>query len=690
MAFYDKFPYTNFQEINLDKLIIKMLQLELEQKEFINNNVIKYADPIGWNITTQYEANTVVTDVNGNAYISSQPVPAGVNITNTDYWSKIGNFDALYKDIKDAITTTDEGAGTTATAARAVNDLVWLQDKLVIVTSPMIPGDSYVIGSNCEYTDIDDELKKVFTGMNTLTQYVDDSVQDAKDYVDDKIQALPEFPTPEVFGAKGDGITNDTAAFQALLQHCIQNDVKCYIPNKDYILDENILFDHSLIVSNGGNFPVKKLFTNGTHIADFQVSLDRRIMTMDDLKGVSYPNMGLQACCENPKAGTILIGISEDTNAALVECDYQFNIIRRVAGQFGHINDMCYNKARETIFIAPGGAGANASTLIEVDPLTLGILNTYDLNYPGYAKWHVAYDEDSNTMVSSNYAIQWYIDAETMDVYHVTNIDYKAERNVPVIMQNSFFNDGKLYTCSFIDGYLYNWCWTSYNYVQENVEHEQTMQGFSNGIEYEGIYSLNNRKYILAADGTNLYQLNIFDKSKVKDIINDDINMAGVALSDENVDDLIGTGSYACRNATIAAQLSGNVPFNAQRGFLLTVQQTAWRAVIQKAYILDGTGWYRTYDPDTNIWSSWHLIYPMTFSRSGQTINPQEYADYTFSWSPLDYIPNVQATILADTVLPRYALVSPIITTITSSGCNVRIFNGATGEVSPALRVMVY
>lgn len=178
MAFYDKFPYTNFQEINLDWIIKALNILEQEQKEFINNNVIKYADPIGWNITTQYEANTVVTDVNGNAYISSQPVPVGVNITNTDYWSKIGNFDVLWSTVKNGITTADEGAGTTATAARAVNDLVWVQDELLRVTAPMIAGDSYVIGSNAVNTSVSLELLRRIAAETILQTAIQTEVTD--------------------------------------------------------------------------------------------------------------------------------------------------------------------------------------------------------------------------------------------------------------------------------------------------------------------------------------------------------------------------------------------------------------------------------------------------------------------------------------------------------------------------------
>ena len=47
-------------------------------------NTFNYADPINWNITTQYASNTVVVDAkSGTAYISLEPVPSGVYFSNT-------------------------------------------------------------------------------------------------------------------------------------------------------------------------------------------------------------------------------------------------------------------------------------------------------------------------------------------------------------------------------------------------------------------------------------------------------------------------------------------------------------------------------------------------------------------------------------------------------------------------------
>ena len=88
MGLFDQFPYTNFHELNLDWILKALDNIQKTMDQFVALNSLKYADPIQWNITSQYAKNTIVIDPQtGTAYISVQPVPEGVLITDTDYWT---------------------------------------------------------------------------------------------------------------------------------------------------------------------------------------------------------------------------------------------------------------------------------------------------------------------------------------------------------------------------------------------------------------------------------------------------------------------------------------------------------------------------------------------------------------------------------------------------------------------------
>ena len=161
-----KAPYTNFHDLNLDWIMEVLNEFNTKLTNFVSLATIKYANPIQWDITSQYEANTVVVDSNGNAYLSVQPVPSGVSLDRTEFWTKIGNFDELWADVKKAITPNDEGHSPTATAARAVNDLVWVNGALVRVTKAMNAGDAYVPGSNCVSSSTNEVLHYLITAFN--------------------------------------------------------------------------------------------------------------------------------------------------------------------------------------------------------------------------------------------------------------------------------------------------------------------------------------------------------------------------------------------------------------------------------------------------------------------------------------------------------------------------------------------
>ena len=153
MGLFDHFPYTNFHELNLDWILNALKELEHTINQFVAINALKYADPIQWNIVQQYEKNTIVIDpLSGTAYISVQPVPSGVALTNTDYWTVVFDLGSFVTRAAQNFTDRwEESTTLTATFSSGVNDwLIW-GDRLYKVLSPIVAGDQYVIDSNIEH-----------------------------------------------------------------------------------------------------------------------------------------------------------------------------------------------------------------------------------------------------------------------------------------------------------------------------------------------------------------------------------------------------------------------------------------------------------------------------------------------------------------------------------------------------------
>ncbi len=287
MGVFEHFPYTNFHDLNLDWIVQELEKLTSDVRDFISINAIKYANPILWDITSQYEKNTVVLDKDGNAYLSVQPVPAGVSLDRKEYWTNIGNFSALWESVKEAITIPDEGHETTASASRAVNDLVWVNGQLLEVTSPMIAGNSYVVGSNCRVYSMQIFLTETLAALQREQEAREQAIQqeqeareqaiqqeqEAREQADNTLEESIEKIKDQVYnvrfmGAKGDGITDDTAIFKLL--ESVSGIV--YIPNGTYYIADKIAIDNCTIIcespeavlANHGDYEMFVL--NNSHI----------------------------------------------------------------------------------------------------------------------------------------------------------------------------------------------------------------------------------------------------------------------------------------------------------------------------------------------------------------------------------------------------------------------------------------
>lgn len=207
--FFNEYPYTDFHELNLSWVIKMIIELNQKLTNFININTIKYADPIDWKITSQYEANTVVIDPQTfTAYLSTQPVPSGVIITNTDYWTPIFDLSGFIVRAAKNFTTRFEAESTLiATFPSSVNDWVVWGDVLYRVTAPIAIGDYYVIGTNLEHFTMEEILGHI-EDLHTINH---DTFVDAINELDAEIgnlSALTTDVTNSLVGAINSGVND--------------------------------------------------------------------------------------------------------------------------------------------------------------------------------------------------------------------------------------------------------------------------------------------------------------------------------------------------------------------------------------------------------------------------------------------------------------------------------------------------
>ena len=174
--FQHGWPYSNFHDLNLDWVISVIRELETKITQFVALNTVKYANPFQWDITRQYETNTVVIDPSdGTAYLSVQPVPSGVQITNTDYWTPVADISGIYTQLVNAITSVQyPDFGYPAAENIEAGKLVWIKNCLYICTQQVIKGQN-ITEPAFTITDLDTEFTKL---VEKYAEMIRDTTQD--------------------------------------------------------------------------------------------------------------------------------------------------------------------------------------------------------------------------------------------------------------------------------------------------------------------------------------------------------------------------------------------------------------------------------------------------------------------------------------------------------------------------------
>ena len=152
--------------------------------------VPKFADPIGWQANTSYEAMVIVT-YNNSSYTSKIPVPPTVGnpAENSKYWALTGNYNAQIEEYRkttaeaqeharDGICAVDEGSNTTATKSHKANEYFWWKDKLYRAKENINAGALLRDDGNAVESDIADGVFTNSGNIRTLQSNVSTNTND--------------------------------------------------------------------------------------------------------------------------------------------------------------------------------------------------------------------------------------------------------------------------------------------------------------------------------------------------------------------------------------------------------------------------------------------------------------------------------------------------------------------------------
>ena len=223
-------------------------------KQYVGARYVpKFANPVEWAADTSYEALTIVT-FNNASYTSKIQVPPTVGnpANNPQYWALTGNYNAQveqYRQETENLKIITENYNAQVEQYRQETEDVKINySKCFNTAANMIADASLTEGmivKTLGYNKIDDNGGAFYKIYNTKEQ----NSEHYENLSNGKYALLVPngYITPEMFGASGDGVTDDTVSIQNCIDAAMSNGrtIKCY-SGKTYLITSAININNRL------------------------------------------------------------------------------------------------------------------------------------------------------------------------------------------------------------------------------------------------------------------------------------------------------------------------------------------------------------------------------------------------------------------------------------------------------------
>lgn len=186
MAYNYEFPYSDPQRWNLDWLMNQMKELQSSYDLFVVMNEVKYAEPLQWSIDTQYEKNTIVQSRNGEqTYLSKQPVPSGIALTNTDYWLQLADYAPSFDRLRTSIVPIDIEDSSIAPFDIPQDTILWYRGELYKARVNIYEGDDLRPNVTLDRTTILHLIESLEHRLGIVETDIGDVLDEVHDLGDD-------------------------------------------------------------------------------------------------------------------------------------------------------------------------------------------------------------------------------------------------------------------------------------------------------------------------------------------------------------------------------------------------------------------------------------------------------------------------------------------------------------------------